>query len=242
MDWRRAKTIFIISFILLDLFLAAQINQMVEQKSNYLRTDKITEDQIHDLLEANQIQMTVTPPDSVTQIPALLAKITPISGWDYNERWEYHQSLSPPIVFKNRIQFESYLREKLSFFKDYTYSKEDSSQNQLVYIQRAHQHPIFDGKIASHIKDGKVHRIEALHFQIKESVNIEFIPFNNALYNLMTRESLPKGAKISDVELGYRSMYYPNPNEVILVPVWRFTVNGKHHDIYATTNNLDENK
>lgn len=241
MDWSRAKTIFIISFILLDLFLAAQINQMIEQKSNYLKTDEISEEQIRELLEANQIKITTTIPDSTTQIPALQATITPIFNWDYDEKWIYQHSFSPPIPAADQASLQKYLEEKFAFFHEYTYSKEFSSNNKRVFLQQYHHHPIFDGKIVCNLKNGQMTSMQVLHFQIKERVNVDFISFNHALFNFITRESLPKGAKITSIELGYRSMYYPSPNEVILVPVWRFTVNHKqHYYIYATTNNLND--
>lgn len=240
MDWRRAKTIFIISFFLLDLFLITQISQMIEQKSNYLKTDEITEEQIRDLLETSQIQMTKPMQDHVTKIPALQAQITPIPGWDYNEKWVYHKSLHPALSFSDQTSLEKLLKQRLSFFDEYRYAKEYSQKSHTAFLQYYQTHPIFDGKITAHIKDGKLNRIQALHFQIKEKVPVDFIPFTHAIHDLITRENLPKGATISDVVLGYRSMYYPNPKEVILVPVWRFTVNQKHYYIYATNNNLNE--
>lgn len=242
MDWRRAKTIFIISFILLDLFLAVQIHQMIEQKSNYLKADEISDEQIRDLLAANQIQMTIDPPELVTKIPALQAEITSLPNWNYDEKWIYHQSFTPPLSFANHQSLVKILKQKLSFFDDYRHSKEYTNTNQTTFLQYNGNHPIFDAKIICHISERKVTSIQALHFQIKDEVAIDFIPFNHALYNLITRENLPEGAKISNVVLGYRAMYYPNPKEVILVPVWRFTVNQQHYYIYATTNNLNKNQ
>ncbi len=241
MDWSRAKTIFIISFILLDLFLAAQINQMIEQKSNYLKTDEISEEQIRELLEAHQIEITATIPNRTTQIPALQATITPILNWDYDEKWVYHHSFKPPIPAPDPETLQKYLREKFPFFHEYTYSKEPSNPNQRIFLQQYNHHPIFDGKIVCNLKNGQMVNIQVLHFQVKDRVNVDFISFNHALFNFIARESLPKGAKITSIELGYRSMYYPGPNEVILVPVWRFTVDNKqHYYIYATTNNLND--
>jgi|GEM_PF-4367168 len=239
MDWSRAKTIFIISFILLDLFLAAQINQMIEQKSNYLKTDEISEEQIRELLESNQIRIATKIPNDTTQTPALQTKITPVSNWNYNEKWIYQYSFSTPMPIQNRAMLEQYLQKKLPFFQDYRYSSEYSTNHKYIYLQHYNQRPIFDGKIVCHLQNGKLTHLQVLHFQIKGQVNIEFISFNQALFNFIHRNSLPKGAKITKIELGYRSMYYPSPNEVILVPVWRFTVNNKlHYDIYATTKNL----
>ena len=242
MDWSRAKTIFIISFILLDLFLAAQVNQMIEQKSNYLKTDEFSEEQIRELLEAHQIQITTKIPDDTTQTPALKAAITPVFNWDYNEKWIYQYSFATPVPINNRSKLQDYLKKKLPFFHEYHYSKEYSTQDKQVFLQYYHQHPIFDGKIVCYLKNGKMTNIQALHFQIKERVNIEFVSFKQALFNFIKRNSLPKGTKITNIELGFRSMYYPSPQEVILVPVWRFTVNNKqHYYIYATTKNLNEN-
>lgn len=240
MDWSRAKTIFIISFILLDLFLAAQINQMIEQKSNYLKTDELSEEQIHELLEVHEIKIATSIPDRSTQIPALQTTISPIFDWDYDEKWMYHKVFQPPIPIKDQATLEKYLKEKIPVFHEYTYSKEYSDGERFTYLQQAEQHPIFDGRMVCHLKNKQLTKIQVLNFQIREKIHVDFIPFNRALYNLITRENLPKGAKISDIQLGYRSLYYPSPNEVILVPVWRFTVNNKHHYIYATTNNLKD--
>lgn len=241
MDWSRAKTIFIISFILLDLFLAAQISQMIEQKSNYLRTDEITDEQIRELLEAKQIRITTPIADRTTKIPALQATITPVFNWDHDEKWIYQYSFHPQIPIKNQTALQKYLKEKLPFFHEYTYSKEYSNNNKHVFLQQHEQYPIFDGKIVCNLENGAMTNIQVLHFQIKKQVNVDFISFNHALFNFITRENLPKKAKITNVVLGYRSMYYPSPNDVILLPVWRFTVNHQqHYYIYATTNNLND--
>lgn len=234
MDWSRAKTIFILSFLILDLFLAAQLHQMMEKKSRYLESNRINEEQIHDLLETNHIRLAVPFPKQNKNIPVLQASISSLGNWNHNAKWTYSKNFPKGIPFRNEKELLKILKQQVPFFADYRFAQHQSNANKRVYLQKQNDYAIFDGKLICHIKNGRIEAIDVLHFQKKKEVPVEFISFNNALANLIMSGKLPKNSTITSVELGYRSPYYTNPQEVILAPVWRVRVNQNYYYINAT--------
>ena len=73
MDWSRAKTIFIITFLLLDIFL---IQQLISQR-NENTFDTIEEITIDERLEAQNIQVNDLPTEP-TSAPYLEAEVKQI--------------------------------------------------------------------------------------------------------------------------------------------------------------------
>ncbi|SHE85790.1 Two-component signal transduction system YycFG, regulatory protein YycI [Seinonella peptonophila] len=244
MDWNRAKTIFIISFVVLDLFLGLQVSQIMEAKSRYLESNEITENQIRDLLEANHIRLSVPFPKEIRNIPVHQATITTLTGWERDEKWAYRKRWEKGIQFKDERSLQRFLKQQLPFFDQFQPEPKLFTADRKVYIQNHNGIPIFDGRVVCEFSKGKLVAIHVLHFQLKKETAVEFIPFNNALNNLITSGKLPRNSTITQIELGYRSPYYANPQEVILVPVWRFQANQKYYytnATNATTGNLGEN-
>lgn len=234
MDWNRAKTILIISFIILDLFLAAQLNQMMEKKSRYLESNKITDEQIHELMEVNQIKLATPFPKQLPKISVQQAAISHFTGWKSDEKWTYHKTFPGGIPYKNEEELKAHIRKQVPQFEQYQPVKEKGNVNQRVFIQKLNSFFIFDSTLICKVQNGKLLSLQVLHFKLKKEVPVEFISINNALSNMITSGKLPNHSIITHIELGYRSLYSSTPQEVILVPVWRIRANQTYYYANAT--------
>lgn len=241
MDWSRAKTILIVTFIIFDLFLGAQLSETMQQKSMVAKTNKMTDQQVNTLLKTNQIQLKAPKPADLSQMHAYNATITPMDGWnrDY-ETGGYKKTLN--LSYTHQHELKELLNKQIPFFEEYRLDQALSSGNKIVYLQMKNEKPIFDGKIEIHVAKGMIESVRVVHYDLKETTPINLISFNNALVRIVTNEEIQKNSSITQVELGYRAKAYRNASQdFILFPYWRFHTENQILDLNATILGVNEN-
>ncbi len=227
MDWSRAKTILIVAFVILDLFLAAQLNQMMQQKSQYVEANNITDQQIRSLLKDAQITLTAPKPEYPPQIDFYKATITAMEGWQKDEQGGSVKNFSVPVSFKSDKDLERLLSEQIPFFHEYRRSEYDTVPGKtIVFLQTRQGHTIFDGRIEVNLAGNrKIESIRVVHYQLKDPSAVKLISFNTALLRLIDSGETNKNTAITSAQLGYRAKTYPTASdEFVLIPYWRFQV------------------
>lgn len=243
MDWSRAKTILIVTFVVLNIFLAAQINSTIEEKSLFVQTGNITDQQLQKFLKDNHVKMTVKP-ENITELNPFVAQISPLpSDWIQDEKGSYTKSYSKPLSVENEHELRKVLAKEVPFFHSYRQSAISSQKT--TYLQYENGMPIFDGKLNVYFtKDKKISSIQLLHYQTKIIKKIDLISFNNALYNLLYSDELSRFSKptITNALLGYNARSNPNQtDDYYLMPYWRFTVNNNQFvDVNALSGNIEQ--
>jgi regulatory protein YycI of two-component signal transduction system YycFG len=242
MDWSRAKTILIIAFVILDLFLASQLNQMMQQKSQYVKANNITDQQIRSLLKDAQITLTAPKPENLPKVDFYKATITAMEGWQKDEQGGSIKNYPVPRSFRNDKELEHLLSEQIPFFHEYRRSVYDTVPNKkIVFLQTSQGHTIFDGRIEVNLADNrKVESIRVVHYQLKEPSAVKLISFNTALFRLINSGETNKNTTITSAELGYRAKTYPTASdEFVLIPYWRFRVGNE--TLYVNAMNRGSN-
>jgi regulatory protein YycI of two-component signal transduction system YycFG len=238
MDWSRAKTILIIAFIILDLFLGAQLSQTMQQKSQFVKEQVMIP--INKLLNQKHIKRPQTP-----HVPKQLDKATvsPMKGnWKKDERGGYVKEFSPPLLFRNQQELLRILKEQIPFFDQYRYIPSLSTSNQQIYLQQAGNYLVFDGNIIVHLSDShRLASIRIIHFQLSKVSHVKLVSFDTALYRLVTGWN-KSNYTIAQATLGYQSIAYPTDGEdyYLLIPAWHFQVGKDHLLVNATNNGLNE--
>jgi regulatory protein YycI of two-component signal transduction system YycFG len=243
MDWSRAKTILIITFLILDIFLAAQINHTFEEKSLFVKTGNVSDQQVQKFLKDNHVSMMVKP-HKIKEVSPYTAEISPLSqGWSQEETGAYTKNYAHPPKVTNTHTLNTFLRKEIPYFSSYKKVQEISQK--ITYIQFAEGFPLFDAKLEVNLtKDHRIQSLQVLHFQTTKIKKINLISFNNALYNLLYSDDLSRfeNPSITDIIFGYRARSDPNTtNSYYLMPYWRFVINGKHFvDVNALGGSIEE--
>ncbi|SFI69309.1 two-component system regulatory protein YycI [Thermoflavimicrobium dichotomicum] len=243
MDWRRAKTILIIAFICLDLFLGFQLYRTMEKKSQYMNSNiiengQVTDQEVQSLLAKYQIKLATSKPKEPTQISAFKAKASSLSGWKKGDGETYAKTFPSPVPFKDYQHMDQMLQKWIPFFKDFRYSENDSKPNVRVYLQMKDQIPIYNSRILVHLEKNKIKAIELSHYELTQPISIYLTSFNSALYHLIQSGKVPTSKSpsatvtIREVSLGY--WVYPKAEEHIILPAWRFYID--HHFYYVPAN------
>jgi regulatory protein YycI of two-component signal transduction system YycFG len=243
MDWSRAKTIFIIAFLILDLFLGAQLSHTMQQQSQFVVEHDISPQQLQQTLKQAKIKFKAKWPSPPKQLNTYKATITTMDqSWKRDEKGGYTKEFGKPLPYKNQRDLEGILRKEIPFFDDYEYipTLSNPSKRQ-IYLQMVQNHPIYDGKIEVDFSGlHRIHSIHVTHFQLEKVQASKLIPFNNALYNFITGWN-KTDFTIRGAILGYQAKVYPGTSEDYwLIPYWCFQVEGSQLFVNATNRGGDE--
>ncbi|MED1437081.1 two-component system regulatory protein YycI [Aeribacillus composti] len=253
MDWSKTKTLFIIAFLILDIYLAFQYVEKIKS-SKY---DMITKTTIEEQFAAENIQFGKLPKEVIEG-----SYITAENKIFKEEEIEQLKNQKPMLpdeeltrsVTKLRMSFdkpipivgeniENKIKQILttqiiagSQYKFWRYSKET---REIICLQEYKGKIIFQdvsdgiGMIVFYLNDKNeiVSYQQTLLEDIKELEKQEILPAIKALEALYEKNDLKSNSKVTDVEYGYYTQY-PLSEQQILAPTWHVVVN-KTEDYYV---------
>jgi regulatory protein YycI of two-component signal transduction system YycFG len=240
LDWSKTKTIFIITFLILDLFLGYQFMQ----KRSSSQLDVILEATIEEQLEADGI--------TYVDLPKEVTKATYVSGKSKvfteeeikslnNQRIETTNQLVlqakfiKPILIQDPsagYRLSEFLRQNIISGEKYTFWKYDEDTKTLIYFQQ------YDGKVIYknvssmlliHLNDKNEmisYEQTMLEDLEKDGEKQEILPAIKALETLYKKNLLKPGDRVTKIDLGYYALVQFTASQV-LTPTWHVVVNGK---------------
>lgn len=247
MDWRRTKTIFIITFLILNVFLVFQI---LEKRKN---------NQLEILAEASMEEQFKVDEISYGQLPKAPDKASYISGNSYvfteedikklmdkGQKAEVVEDISLiatweepiPLPEMNMItRLETIFKEELLFGEKYEFWGFNPQNRSLVFFQQ------YDGKniysndsamVVAYLNElNELISYEQTYIVDTEKMDVEqdVISVLDALYNLYNTGDLKPGSEVGNVQLGYYTLVdYTNSH--VLIPTWHIVVN-EEEDFYV---------
>lgn len=241
MDWSRAKTILILAFLLLDLFLGYQLWQDRRQQ-NVL--GQITQLQVEELKQKLKQEGIVYPEDLTDQMPEMrymnlssnALKEQDFSG-NLNEiRWENDVV---QVQFKNAVQISpkntdqernEIIQNYIHFFDQYAFDPMLSTDKQWIFLQKINDYPVFTSSIKIDFSDAGWSGYKQSYYQPTDpGVSRKVVSAFTALTVLLDNEILQEGEEVKQVILGYYIENY-DADVRVLVPVWRVIhTNGIHY-------------
>jgi regulatory protein YycI of two-component signal transduction system YycFG len=243
MDWSRAKTIFIITFLLLDIFL---IQQLISQR-NENTFDTIEEITIDERLEAQNIQVNDLPTEP-TSAPYLEAEVKQIGINDLETDQQkivnfgsgIKVEMDTPIPLKEDWEIEDvdeFIHSQALNGNQYKYWDYNEEKNEIIYYQVFNGQMLFNNESSQIvIQLNEKNEIESytqnMLENIKEIQKQNIITAKQALSILLSKNLLQAESTVSNVELGYYSLVSSEPNQSqsqsqLLAPTWRITLNGE---------------
>ncbi|MGF9963855.1 two-component system regulatory protein YycI [Bacillus rhizoplanae] len=237
MDWNRIKTIFIVTFFILDLFLVFQFIQ--KQDSDQL--DYMTETNIEEQLKADKITSEDLPKEP-TKDMYIMAKNKSFSNEDIHSLKNQTVSLQDSNTIVSKLK-EPFWNAKATtsdnyseFLRSYVidgqkYSAAGKAEGSKVYFfQKYKDKPLFynqHGMIVAELNEKKeiISYTQTMLYEFKEmgdqNKELDIISARNALETLYTKNELKQGSHVKGAKLGYATVVAPSSSSIqVLVPTW----------------------
>ncbi|WP_026561606.1 two-component system regulatory protein YycI [Bacillus sp. J37] len=249
MDWSKTKTIFILAFLILDIYLAMEFFEL-QDKSDYAIIQEAT---IEERLAAEGIEYPDDLPDDINNSFYITAKskdftieeVAKLKGQTIelpNTNFEEDQSFRtlnmlldkpfplPDVNTESKIT--QFLNDNIISGELYHYWYTDEEMNSIICIQSYNSRTIFQSKddhigmVVLHLnEDNEIISYEqSMLEQIKEveekEAAITALKAIEALYN---KNYLSSNSEVVKIEYGYYT-HSPLSNQQILAPTWHLTV------------------
>jgi regulatory protein YycI of two-component signal transduction system YycFG len=261
MDWSKIKTIFILTFLILDVYLLFQFMKMRDANKYEFITPASFEDQ----LKADEIKYVELPklpiqdhyisakPKIFNKDDMAKLKDQTIILKDDNTLFA---KLEKPIQLKTKFEpsdITSFINESILFGDHYQFWEKDDKKNTITYFQQYDNKTLYkniNGMLVFYLnKDNKITSYVQTYLEGIEKLTgkEEILPPLNAIETLHQKGILKPKSKITEVELGYSTLIQLAASQV-LAPTWHIVVNDKD-DLFVNAFegqiidfNSDENK
>ncbi|MEW9031253.1 MAG: two-component system regulatory protein YycI [Planifilum fimeticola] len=238
MDWSRAKTLLIIAFVALNLFLTVQVIQAWVEKSQMQNENDSIRRELTQILREKDIE-TPDIPQNPPPVSVLEARIAPPGkGWEPLPDGGYGKSFHPPVTLSGPNQLDAFLEKQVPSFKEYHLVSRKGQKR--IYLQYWKERPLYGSRLEVKLSGGRaLHSLKLVRLSIKEGKDVQTpVPASFALFNLVESGKVPKGTVFTHIELGYHGQSYDAKTRV-LSPVWKFAAaDGRTYYVNALTGAL----
>ena len=241
MDWSKIKTIFIVTFLILDVYLLYQFMK-IRDANKY---EVITETSFVDKLKADEIKYVELPKVPIKD-QYLSAKPKIFTYGDIDKlKGQRATSIEPsstlvvkldkPVQLSSKFKpadLASFLQENILYGDHYQFWKKDDNKQTITYIQQYNNYPLYEnmnGMITFNVnEDNQITSYQQTYLEEiqKLTAKEEILPPLKAIETLHQKGILRPKSKITKIELGYSTLIQLAASQV-LAPTWHFVVNDK---------------
>ncbi|MHC0039348.1 two-component system regulatory protein YycI [Pseudoneobacillus sp. C159] len=245
MDWSKIKTIFIISFLILDIYLLYQY-KLIRDANQYKflsevsLTDKLKTDEIDMIELSNEVvhdRYLSAKPKEFTHDEFSFLKEQSITIMDGTL---VVGELTNPVPLSSNfdpLEAQSFLNSYVLFGDQYGFWNIDVEHKTITFYQKHDQKMFYEnmnGKVVLYLNN--LFQIESYHqTYLGEVENLtekeEVLPATKAIETLYQKGVLKPKSKITKVELGYSTLVQLAASQV-LTPTWHVVV-GDQTDLYV---------
>lgn len=255
MDWSNAKTIFIITFLLLNIFLGYQLNEKKSASNINLLAEATLQERLSEMnitiaVDLHEEQLTGTYISGSTEI----SLETIITSEKLNQEVKKVEDefvtvllVEPFTLIQGdqgiHIQAKDFVSQHIVNGKEYRFSHYDEELKRIYFYQT------YEGKKVDNYESGRFPlmlqlnenkqvvfyeqnylTIQPIHPQGKEQ---EVISSIKAIEKLFNEQLVPPDSKISKVELSYYSFFKPHGEVQVFAPMWNIGVNDQIYYVNA---------
>lgn len=239
MDWSKTKSIFIMVFFILNIFL---LYQYLEKRDNS-QYELITEASIDEMLKGDQITYEPLPkPTAKEQFLIAQSKVftkddikeLPNQKIKMNDSTRLVGIFDKPLSISQTIQsaeLEQLLKDYIWNGSDYQYWSYDEQNGTIVFYQHWDEKMFFNnskGKVTLYLnKNQQVISYEQTYLEKIEKFKKpkELVSAIKAIETLYINGNIPPKSHITKVELGYYNSLQTTSATHLLAPTWRVVVN-----------------
>jgi regulatory protein YycI of two-component signal transduction system YycFG len=238
LDWNKIKTIFILTFLVLDIYLMYEFMKVRAQNQYEL----ITETSIEDKLAADKIKYPELPKGPIKD-QYVSAKPKTFNGEEAMsligqtisivDGTTIHGTFDKPLQLGDKFdpaEINSFIKTNILYGDHYAFWEYSEKEKKITYYQKYQDKFIYSNKNGSlefFLNDS--HQIISYRQTFLEDIGEmaekeEVLSPLKALETLYQKGMLEPGSKIKKVELGYYT-YEIFTTSQVLTPAWRFVVN-----------------
>jgi regulatory protein YycI of two-component signal transduction system YycFG len=245
LDWSRIKTIFIICFLILDIYLIYEFLKI--QDSNQVEVQTETEVSFEKGLKDKKITYVPLPKDYLEDY-YLKAKPKVFTSEDLQKTIFSDQTtniisgtvlesfLNKPLEIKDlsdTSEINNFIKNHVLYGDQYSFWEKNTESNTVTYYQQYDGKTLFEnlnGKLIFYLnEDNKVISYQQTYLEeIGElSKSEKLIQPIKAIETLYTNDVLKPKSTITKVELGYYTLVPLSDATQVLNPAWRFIIDDK---------------
>ncbi|MDD9270815.1 two-component system regulatory protein YycI [Paenibacillus sp. GCM10023248] len=230
MNWSRAKTILICSFLLLNMILGFQLWSTNRSNQTEIALDVSgTLEEMNRALHSKNIRLTAELPTDVMKLKVITVK------YDDNFKPTEEKALKTPLSMSALLgkgaSKEVQKQSEIPNFNLYQLDSAVSKSGVYVFNQLYGKLPLFDVNVELNEKNGEITSYRQAYVEVEsgvEQTEQKLIPAQLAVSSLADNY-LSEGSIITEVRLGYHGQPY-NSQTQPMFPHWRITVDNR--DIY----------
>ncbi|WP_088072046.1 two-component system regulatory protein YycI [Gottfriedia luciferensis] len=242
MDWSRIKTIFILTFLVLDLFLAIQFYQ----KRSSDQFDMMAESSIEEQLKENDITYVTLPKNSLKEsyiagnskdfskktIPNKKGQTIEI----YKDVLQSTLKKNVPIPDTNNKTFflENFVKEYVWNGSNYRFCRLDTNSKTIYFCQTYKDRLIYNIESSvvelkyndkNEIYSYRQRYLEGLKEMVDKKNIQEVLPAIKAIENLYVKDELKPSDRVTKVDFGYYTVIPLSTGVKFIAPAWHIVVN-----------------
>ncbi|GGC95089.1 hypothetical protein GCM10007216_27270 [Thalassobacillus devorans] len=248
MQWGQIKTLFILSFLILDLFLLQQFLGKQDENLEQIEESTPAEEQLAleniDYSEIPEEQEDIafingSRAEFSEEDMEALDSIEGISRPDFNNDNLLYIEFNDPIPLEEDDSSEEIMDkvdDYIIYGDQYAYWGKNEEQNVLLFFQKNNNRTIYfneSGLLMFLVEDGSITGYYQTRLGNIESENekTELVQPISAVYQLYDNGDLASGDKITDMVVGYHSKTKTNKEDPtgiqVFAPTWKITVNSE---------------
>jgi regulatory protein YycI of two-component signal transduction system YycFG len=231
LDWGRAKSVLIISFLLLNVLLGYQLWLDIREQLNVnVNTAELPQDKIL-LMQQKRISLDANLPLETPKLGDLTYLLRSESRGK-EESVPLDAPVDSKVIF-TKSELVKALGRYIPDIDQYVYDSLSSSMEVVVLHRAVEGHPMFDAKLLLYISNQKITSYQ------QDSVELlgmgeakQVLPATKVVASLI-ETYLPDGAVIADIQLGYHGQIFDSEKQVS-APSWRVLLeNGPPYYVHA---------
>ncbi|WP_010677406.1 two-component system regulatory protein YycI [Bacillus timonensis] len=246
MDWSKTKSLFIVTFLILNIFLGYQL----AHKRDSSQLDVITERSIDEKLADEEISYEALPKEP-KELSYISGKVKIFSEDDVKGLKNQDVNIETAGVLKgvfrdpiklsltDQVKIKQFVKDHIIAGDSYSVWAVDEEAGTIVLVQQYKNYKVFgqtlniSGVIYLYLNDD--HEVESYEQtyipEFEEHELEELITPIQTLENLFNNNYLKSGNHVTKVEIGYYPLV-PYSESQLLAPAWHVVIDGKT-DIYV---------
>ncbi len=238
MDWRRAKSVLIVSFFMLNVLLGYQLwtewrerlNTTVDWTSLSPETQQIMREKNITFLAEAKI-----PTDTPTMSSELTYSFQQRIATNAGERVAFAKPPETRVVY-NEQELTTALGGIVPDLASYQFDYPGSRQGVFVFNRIVGGYPMFKIHMELFYSEQRILAYSQDVIELKPSEGAkdqQVLPASKAIANLIER-NLPAGSTIKEIKLGYYGEIFPDAERQVSAPSWRVLLeNGETYYVNA---------
>jgi regulatory protein YycI of two-component signal transduction system YycFG len=231
MEWGRAKTILIASFLILNMLLFSQLRDSTQNMATQNLDMTEFNQQVRNLMTSKNIEVRATMPiftEDLKQINVIFQE---------SDMYAQKIKLNNPLINGlevNTNPFHEALEQKIDGLDmtQFVYDSQLSTKEKIVYHQLFEGLPMFEVNFLVYQENKRVVAYELDRVTI-EPLNEQNLITSYAAVSNLIENYLPDNVAVVDVQLGYHGQLF-NSQKQFLTPFWRVMLDdGMQYYVHA---------